>query len=125
MKTAVVASHHLLQYLEVSGWFPVQFIPFLRLSADFTSPLWVTAAWQRKRQRTGTEQGIKGQENKVGKGAIGRENGERRELHTQHHHQEKLCRVLGVLGHKTSRALAMLLCRTAAPPSNPQSLPSV
>lgn len=73
MKTAVVASHHLLQYLEVSGWFPVQFIPFLRLSADFTSPLWVTAAWQRKRQTAGTEQSIKGQKkinNKVGKEAI-------------------------------------------------------
>lgn len=64
MKTAVVASHHLLQYLEVSGWFPVQFIPFLRLSADFTSPLWVTAAWQRKRQTAGTEQGIKDQKKK-------------------------------------------------------------
>lgn len=55
----------------------------------------------------------------------GGENGERRELHTQHHHQEKHCRVLGVLGHKTSRALVVLLCRTAAPLSNPQSLPSV
>lgn len=116
MKTAVVASHHLLQYLEVSGWFPVQFIPFLRLSADFTSPLWVTAAWQRKRQTAGAEQGIKGKKkkkNKVGKEAIRwREWGKKGVTYP-------------APPHKTSRALVVLLCRTAAPLSNPQSLPSV